>query len=62
MSRTSGRRVYAMMQPRIAGALIPPILKWLATDPASASGIFLTTASDVARMGIFLSVSTLLLL
>jgi magnesium transporter len=46
----------------IAGALIPLILKRLGADPATASSIFLTTASDVASMGIFLSVSTLLLL
>ena len=46
----------------IAGALIPLILKRLGADPATASSIFLTTSSDVASMGIFLSVSTLLLL
>jgi magnesium transporter len=46
----------------IAGALIPLILKRFGADPATASSIFLTTASDVASMGIFLSVSTLLLL
>lgn len=46
----------------VAGALIPLILKRLGADPATASSIFLTTASDVASMGIFLSVSTLLLL
>jgi magnesium transporter len=31
-------------------------------DPATASSIFLTTASDVASMGIFLSLATVLLL
>ncbi len=46
----------------IAGALIPLTLKRLGADPATASSIFLTTASDVASMGIFLSLSTLLLL
>lgn len=46
----------------IAGALIPLILKRLGADPATASSIFLTTASDVASMGIFLSLSTVLLL
>jgi magnesium transporter len=46
----------------IAGALIPLGLKRAGADPATASSIFLTTASDVASMGIFLSVSTLLLL
>jgi magnesium transporter len=46
----------------IAGALIPLILKRMGADPATASSIFLTTASDVASMGIFLSLSTVLLL
>jgi magnesium transporter len=46
----------------IAGALIPLTLKRFGADPATASSIFLTTASDVASMGIFLSLSTLLLL
>jgi magnesium transporter len=46
----------------IAGALIPLTLKRLGAHPATASSIFLTTASDVASMGIFLSLSTILLL
>ncbi|MBT2133681.1 magnesium transporter [Croceibacterium sp. LX-88] len=46
----------------IAGALIPLTLKKLGADPATASSIFLTTASDVASMGIFLSLATVLLL
>ena len=46
----------------IAGAMIPLTLKRLGADPATASSIFLTTASDVASMGIFLCLSTILLL
>jgi magnesium transporter len=46
----------------IAGALIPLALKKLGADPATASSIFLTTASDVASMGIFLSMATALML
>ena len=46
----------------LAGALIPLGLKRLGADPATASSIFLTTASDVASMGIFLSLATVLLL
>jgi magnesium transporter len=42
--------------------LIPLTLKKLGADPATASSIFLTTASDVASMGIFLSMATALLL
>jgi magnesium transporter len=46
----------------IAGAMIPLTLKKLGADPATASSIFLTTMSDVASMGIFLSLATLLLM
>ncbi len=45
----------------IAGAMIPLTLKRLGADPATASSIFLTTASDVTSMGIFLSLATLAL-
>lgn len=45
----------------IAGAIIPLTLKRLGADPATASSIFLTTASDITSMGIFLSLATLML-
>jgi magnesium transporter len=45
-----------------AGALIPLALKRLGADPATASGIFLTTASDIASMGMFLAFATMILL
>jgi magnesium transporter len=45
----------------IAGALIPLTLKKLGADPATASSIFLTTASDVTSMGIFLGLATIML-
>jgi len=45
----------------IAGAMIPLTLKKLGADPATASSIFLTTMSDVASMGIFLALATVLL-
>ena len=45
----------------IAGALIPLTLKRLGADPATASSIFLTTATDVASMGLFLGLATLLI-
>jgi magnesium transporter len=45
----------------IAGALIPLTLKKFGADPATASSIFLTTASDVTSMGIFLGLATILL-
>lgn len=46
----------------IAGAVIPLALKKAGADPATASSIFLTTASDVASMGIFLGLATIMLL
>ncbi|MGX7952703.1 magnesium transporter [Tsuneonella sp. HG249] len=45
----------------VAGAMIPMTLKKLGADPATASSIFLTTASDVASMGIFLTLATIML-
>jgi magnesium transporter len=44
----------------VSGAMIPLTLRKLGADPATASSIFLTTATDVASMGIFLSLATLL--
>jgi magnesium transporter len=46
----------------LSGALIPLTLKKLGADPATASSIFLTTATDVASMGLFLSLATVLVL
>ena len=45
----------------IAGALVPLTLKRLGADPATASSIFLTTATDVVSMGTFLGLATLLI-
>ncbi len=43
----------------LSGAFIPLTLKKLGADPATASSIFLTTATDVASMGIFLGLATI---
>ena len=43
----------------ISGALIPMTLRKLGADPATASSIFLTTATDIASMGMFLGLATL---
>lgn len=45
----------------IAGALIPLTLRRLGADPATASSIFLTTATDVVSMGLFLALATVLI-
>ena len=42
----------------LSGALIPLVLRRLGADPATASSIFLTTATDVASMGLFLTLAT----
>lgn len=44
----------------VAGAVVPLTLRRLGADPATASSIFLTTASDVVSMGLFLGLATLL--
>jgi magnesium transporter len=45
----------------VSGALIPLTLQRVGADPATASSIFLTTATDVASMGMLLGLATLLL-
>lgn len=46
----------------MAGAAVPLALRRLGADPATASSIFLTTASDVVSMGLFLGLATWLAL
>lgn len=46
----------------ISGAWIPLGLKRIGADPATASSIFLTTATDVVSMGLLLGLATLLLI
>lgn len=44
----------------VCGALVPLALKKYGFDPATASSIFLTTATDVVSMGLLLGLATLL--
>jgi magnesium transporter len=44
----------------VSGALVPLALKRLGADPATASSIIVTTATDVASMGLLLGLATLL--
>ena len=44
----------------LSGALIPMALRRAGADPATASSIFLTTATDIASMGMLLGLATLL--
>jgi magnesium transporter len=43
----------------LSGAMVPLTLKRLGFDPATASSIFLTTATDVVSMGMLLGLATL---
>ena len=45
----------------VSGAMVPLTLKRLGFDPATASSIFLTTATDVVSMGMLLGLATLLI-
>ncbi len=46
----------------IAGVIVPLTLRRLGADPVTASSIFLTTATDVVSMGLFLWLAKLLVL
>jgi len=46
----------------ISGAFVPLALRRLGADPATASSIFLTTATDIVSMGAFLGLATVILL
>ncbi|RPH98248.1 MAG: magnesium transporter [Lysobacterales bacterium] len=46
----------------MTGVLVPVTLQRLGADPATASSIFLTTATDVVSMGLFLWLASLLVL
>jgi magnesium transporter len=54
--------VIACVVSGISGVLVPTTLHRFGADPATASSIFLTTATDVVSMGTFLGLGTLLLL
>ncbi len=45
----------------LAGSAIPMLLRRLGADPATASAIFLSAATDITSMGLFLSLVALLL-
>ena len=45
----------------VAGAMVPLTLKRFGFDPATASAIFLTTATDVVSMGMLLGLATVLI-
>ena len=52
--------ICSCMASGISGAIIPLTLKRFGLDPATASSIFLTTATDVVSMGMLLGLATIL--
>ncbi len=52
--------IASCMASGISGAIIPLTLKRFGFDPATASSIFLTTATDVVSMGLLLLLATIL--
>ena len=52
--------IASCMASGVAGAIIPLTLKRFGLDPATASSIFLTTATDVVSMGMLLGLATIL--
>ena len=53
--------IASCMASGISGAIIPLTLKRFGLDPATASSIFLTTATDVVSMGLLLGLATMLI-
>ena len=54
--------VIACVVSGVSGVLVPTTLKRFGADPATASSIFLTTATDVVSMGAFLGIATAVLM
>jgi len=52
--------IASCMASGVSGAIIPLTLKRFGFDPATASSIFLTTATDVVSMGMLLGLATIL--
>jgi magnesium transporter len=52
--------IASCMASGVSGAIIPLTLKRFGFDPATASSIFLTTATDVVSMGVLLGLATIL--
>jgi magnesium transporter len=53
--------VFSCVASGVSGAIVPLALKRLGFDPATASSIFLTTATDVVSMGTLLGLAALLI-
>jgi magnesium transporter len=53
--------VFSCVASGVSGAIVPLALKRLGFDPATASSIFLTTATDVVSMGMLLGLAALMI-
>jgi magnesium transporter len=54
--------VIGCMVSGVSGTLVPRLLRRLGADPATASSILLTTATDVVSMGVLLMLAGLFVL
>ena len=45
----------------VTGTLVPLFLRWLKVDPALASSVFVTTATDIAGFILFLGLGAMVL-
>jgi magnesium transporter len=52
--------VFSCIASGLSGALVPITMKRMGFDPATASSIFLTTATDCVSMGMLLLLATIL--
>ena len=57
-----GAMLLSLMIAGLAGVLVPVLLSWTKIDPAIASGVFLTTITDVVGFGAFLLLARWVLL
>jgi magnesium transporter len=54
--------IFACVVSGVSGVIVPTVLRRFGADPATASSIFLTTATDVVSMGSFLGLATIFLM
>jgi magnesium transporter len=53
--------VFSCIASGLSGVLVPVLLKRMGFDPATASSIFLTTATDCVSMGTLLLLATIMI-
>ena len=58
----AGAMMITLIMAALSGMIIPLFLQRAGIDPAIASGVVLTTITDIIAFGVFLGFATLLLL